>query len=53
MAAPIYDYRGIIIAAVSVSGDKAVISKERDGETAALVMKAAQGISSRIGYKKP
>ena len=52
VAAPVYDYRGVIMAAVSVSGDRDIIAKERDEEIAALVKKAAAGISARMGYQK-
>jgi IclR family KDG regulon transcriptional repressor len=52
IAAPVYDYTGKIIAAVSVSGDKRVISPERDLEVAAAVMATAQAVSRRMGYVK-
>jgi IclR family KDG regulon transcriptional repressor len=52
IAAPVYDYTGKVIAAVSVSGDKRVISPERDLEVAAAVMATAQAVSRRMGYVK-
>jgi DNA-binding IclR family transcriptional regulator len=50
IAAPIYDYRRRIIAAVSTSGNKNIISSDRDEEIAGYVIKAASDISKRMGY---
>jgi len=50
IAAPIYDYRRQIIAAVSTSGNKNIISPDRDEEIALYVIKAASDISKRLGY---
>jgi DNA-binding IclR family transcriptional regulator len=50
IAAPIYDYRGKVIAAVSTSGVKTVISSDRDNEIKEYVMSAAKEISKRMGY---
>lgn len=50
IAAPIYDYRKQIIAAVSTSGNKNIISPHRDEEIAQYVIKAASDISKRMGY---
>jgi len=50
VAAPVYDYSGKIIAAVSVSGDSRCITKERDEEISVLVKKTAKDISKRMGY---
>ncbi|MDK2799211.1 MAG: IclR family transcriptional regulator, regulon repressor [Clostridiales bacterium] len=50
IAAPIYDYRGKVIAAVSTSGSKNIISKTRDSEISEYVVEAAQKISKRMGY---
>lgn len=50
IAAPIYDYRKRIIAAVSASGNKNIISPHRDLEIAQYVLKAAGDISKRMGY---
>lgn len=52
IAAPVYDYSGKVIAAVSVSGDKRIISEDRDTEVSNLVIEAAQNISQRMGYFK-
>ena len=51
IAAPIYDYRGNIIAAVSTSGLKQIITPARDEEIAGFVMDAAHSISQRMGYR--
>jgi IclR family KDG regulon transcriptional repressor len=50
VAAPIHDYTGRIIAAMSIGGDKGVITPERDEENARLVMETAEQISKRMGY---
>lgn len=50
IAAPIYDYTGKIIAAISISGEKRVIRPERDDEFASEVQKTADQISRRMGY---
>lgn len=50
IAGPIYDYRGEIIAAVSTSGLKTIISPERDDEIAKYVVETAREISKRMGY---
>lgn len=52
IAAPVSDYTGKIIAAISVSGDKRVICPDRDGEIAQAVMASAGAISRRMGYVK-
>lgn len=51
VGAPVRDYTGKIIAAISVSGDRRVIAPEKDGETAAYVLEAAAAISARMGYR--
>jgi IclR family KDG regulon transcriptional repressor len=51
IAAPVYDYTGKIIAAVSVSGENRVIRPERDREIAGFVVETAREISRRMGYK--
>jgi IclR family KDG regulon transcriptional repressor len=50
IAAPVYDYRNKIIAAVSTSGLKTIITPERNEEIAGYVMEAALNISKRMGY---
>ena len=52
IAAPVYDYTGKIIAAVSVSGDKRIIEKNKDEEISMYVIGAAGEISKRMGYIK-
>ena len=51
IAAPVFDYRGKAIAAVSVSGPSGVISPEKDEEVASIVKETALKISKRLGYK--
>jgi DNA-binding IclR family transcriptional regulator len=51
VGAPVRDYTGRIIAAISVSGDSRVISRGRDAEVAALVLETAAEISARMGFK--
>lgn len=50
IGAPIYDYRGDIIAAISVSGDKHVLTDERIEEVAEYMVKNAMEISVKLGY---
>jgi len=50
IAAPVYDYAGKIIAAVSVSGDKTIINSCRDDEISSLVIETAKNISHRMGH---
>ena len=50
IGAPIFDYKGDIIAAVSASGDKRVITDDRIEDVAAEVVKTAAKISRRMGY---
>lgn len=52
VSAPVYDYTGKIIAAVSVSGDRKVINENRDDEISTYVMDAAADISKRMGYTR-
>lgn len=51
IASPIFDYRGKVIAAVSISGPSAAISPERDRETGKMLADTALNISKRLGYK--
>jgi IclR family KDG regulon transcriptional repressor len=53
IASPIYDYRNCVIAAVSTSGPKNIISKDRDEEISQHVMDAAKDISKSMGYIFP
>lgn len=50
IAAPIYDYRSRIIAAISTSGNKNIISSEKTEELSQYVVNAAKDISKRMGY---
>lgn len=52
IAAPIFDYRGKVIAAVSTSGPSNIITKERDDEISQYVLNAAREISKRMGHNK-
>lgn len=52
IAAPIYDYRGEIVAAVSTSGVARILTPESDPQTAEYVLTCAWEISSRMGYRK-
>ncbi len=53
IASPIYDYRNCVIAAVSTSGPKNIISKDRDEGISQHVMDAAKDISKSMGYIPP
>jgi DNA-binding IclR family transcriptional regulator len=50
IGAPIYDYRGEIIAAISASGTPHELSKERIPEVAEYVQEKAAAISRTMGY---
>lgn len=50
IGAPVYDYRGEIIAAVSASGPVALVSDERIPEITEKVQEAAQLISRKLCY---
>lgn len=50
IAAPIYDYKGKVIAALSVVGPKQRILPHRINSMAKLVKSSAQEISNRMGY---
>lgn len=50
IGAPVYDYRGEIIAAVSASGSKSMIPDDRIPAVIDAVKKTAKGISLRMGY---
>lgn len=52
ISAPIYDYRGKIIAAISISGSKNIFTKDKEEEIAMKVMETAKKISYRMGYKE-
>lgn len=50
IGAPIYDYRGDIIAAISASGDKSLLTDDKIEDVAAYVKKTALEISKGMGY---
>lgn len=50
VGAPIYDYRGEIIAAVSASGPVSLLTDQRIGEVVPYVQQAASTISRRLCY---
>jgi IclR family KDG regulon transcriptional repressor len=50
IAAPIYDFTGKIIAAMSVSGAKDIISPDRDEMIGGMAVDTAREISARMGY---
>jgi DNA-binding IclR family transcriptional regulator len=50
IAAPIYDYRGEIIAAISASGPPTILHQDRIAEVAAYVCEKAMAISKSMGY---
>lgn len=51
IAAPVLDYRGKVIAAISISGSSSALPHERDSETGGIVAETALKISNRLGYK--
>ncbi len=52
IAAPVFDYRGDVVAAVSTSGVARVLEPARDTEIAKYVKTCAEAISMRMGYSK-
>lgn len=50
IGAPIYDYRGEIIAAISASGHPSLLTQERVPSVANYVMEKARDISRSMGY---
>lgn len=50
IGAPIYDYRGEIIAAISASGPPSLLTEDRIPNVSEYVMKQAKEISKRMGY---
>ena len=50
ISAPIYDYRGDIIAAISASGDVRVLTDDRIEDTVEYVRQAALELSRSMGY---
>ncbi|MCX4269999.1 MAG: IclR family transcriptional regulator [Lachnospiraceae bacterium] len=50
IAAPVYDYRGKVIAAISSAGPSSFFMAEKDKEYSKIVCQIAQNISERMGY---
>jgi IclR family KDG regulon transcriptional repressor len=50
IAVPIYDFTGKIIAALSISGDKQILSPGQDSYNSGLILVTAGEISKRLGY---
>lgn len=51
VAAPIYDYTGAVVAAVSISGPQAQVTVSRIPELSSGVLWASQVISQKLGYR--
>jgi DNA-binding IclR family transcriptional regulator len=51
MAAPVCDYRGKVVAAISLTGPASVVSRERETEIGELVASVAKDISRRLGHR--
>jgi IclR family transcriptional regulator, KDG regulon repressor len=51
VAAPVRDHSGHVIAAISIAGPSMRVTKERVPELAAHVIRAANEISARLGYR--
>lgn len=50
VAAPVRDYSGRVIAAMSISGPRSRMRPERDAELGAAICEAAQQLSANLGY---
>jgi len=50
IASPVSDYRGRVVAAISLTGPAGVVSKEREAEIGEMVKGVAQDISHRLGH---
>lgn len=50
LAAPVKDFTGKVIAALSISGDKRAVKSEEDEKLSGLVINAAMAISRRMGF---
>lgn len=52
IAAPVYDYRGKIIASVSSAAPSTFFEKEKDEEYSKIVSETARQISERMGFRR-
>jgi IclR family transcriptional regulator, KDG regulon repressor len=52
LASPIYDYRGHVIAAISISGPSSILKKSEDKENGQFITEFASKISRRMGFIK-
>jgi len=52
IGAPIFDYRGKVIGAISVSGPTVTVTQEKINSIAESVMECAKKISHRMGWKE-
>ena len=50
IGAPVYDYRGDIIAAISASGSTSILTDERIPEIVEYLKQTAAEISQNMGY---
>lgn len=50
IAAPVKDFTRKVIAAVSISGDKGILTADQDERFSAMVIEAADAISKRMGF---
>ncbi len=51
IAAPVFDYRGRVVGAISISGPASRVSRDRERELAARVIVAAQDVSAALGFR--
>jgi DNA-binding IclR family transcriptional regulator len=52
VAAPVYDFRGKVVAAVGISGPAGRLGLERIEEIGRIVMRASKGLSDRMSFKR-
>lgn len=52
VAAPIYDYRNKLVAALGISGPAGRLGLERIPDTATLVMEVAQALTNRLSFRR-
>jgi IclR family transcriptional regulator, KDG regulon repressor len=51
VAAPVHDYSGEVVAAITITGPASRITRSKVPQFAEEVMQAAENISSRLGYR--